>query len=255
MFGRPSDAKIGSYMVRAIDPMAKRLGLDTTYTWVNPPDTPDARLLDAFRCGQSLLMKFAYPTGWPTDDRDEKRSPKLAKRAAKIVFNNLLSDAGANAVAYMTQGFGHEMARFWRHAADSGAPEIDSDQLRLSAVASMAMAELAEDRWPISDPHGALDVIAEAECTRVMDPDNPNAMIDLRSYFGQARVVCGAAGIALGRRVEEFQSFIFSPLWLLDLEFGLALQHEWVYHLDIWRNLLSHEPLSYLDFMRLNQGT
>jgi hypothetical protein len=150
----------------------------------------------------------------------------------------------------MTQGYAHEMAELWRRAAESGEEGLDPQQLRESAARSDALGKLAGERWPVNDPSGALALVALCERQRIADIDNPDAMVDLRAYFGRARVAFGAAAIALGPDLEEFQTFIYAPIAFLDLEVATGLQHDWVYQGEIWQNLLSDEPRPYIEFMR-----
>lgn len=249
MVRRSSAAESGAYMRRGLEPMARRLGLDVDRAFVSAPTTPEARVLDAFRCGQSLLMTFTYPEGWPTADGHEGRSPKKARQASKLMSKSLITERGANAVSHMTQGYAHEVAEFWRRAADKGDATLDGEQLCASAARSDALGELAARHWPVDDPFGAMDLIALSERQRVVDVDNPDAMIDLRAYFARARVACGAAALALGPELQRYEAF-YAPVAFLDLEFATGLQHDWTFEGEIWRNLLTDEPRPYMEFMQ-----
>jgi hypothetical protein len=136
---QPTDASVGSFFAA--------------------PTTPEARVLDAYRCGQSLLMNFTYPEGWPTAEGHEGRSAKMARRAAKLVHKALVTERGASAVSHITQGYARETADLWRRAAESDDEVLDPEQLRESATRSDALGELAAEHWPVSDPFGAIDLL------------------------------------------------------------------------------------------------
>ena len=98
------------------------------------PTTPEARVLDAYRCGQSVLMNFTYPEGWPTAEGHEGRSAKMARRAAKLVHKAPVTEREASAVSHITQGYARETADLWRRAAESDDEVLDPEQLRESAT-------------------------------------------------------------------------------------------------------------------------
>jgi hypothetical protein len=80
--------------------------------------------------------------------------------------------------------------------------------------------------------------------------DNPDLKIDPRAYFARASVAGGAAALALGSEVEQYAGgLLYLPVAFLSLEFAVGLQHDWLFQGDIWRNLLSDDPLPYATFM------
>jgi hypothetical protein len=250
MLRRGSAGETGAYMRRGLEPMARRLGLDMELAFFAAPTTPEARVLDAYRCGQSLLMSFIYPEAWPIAKGHEGRSARLARKAAKVVRRSLVTERGASAVSHMTQAYANEMAESWRRAAESGGTACDPGQLRESAVRSDALGELAAQHWPVTDPFGASDLIALSESQRAVDIDNPHALIDLHGYYGRARSACGAAALALGPDLQRYAAFIYAPVAFLELEFAAGLQRDWNFQAAIWQNLLSEDPRPYIEFMR-----
>jgi hypothetical protein len=226
--------------------MAASLGIDYAESFYAPPSSDEARVFNAYRCGHSLLMSFTYLDGWANATR-EKRT---ARKAAKAFRAALLTTPGQNAVSHMTQGYAHEMADFWRRSASQSQDASEAMGLEESAVRSDALGVLAAQRWPLTDPFGALDRISLYESQRTVDVDNPDAMIDLRSYFGRARVACGAVALALGPDVEPYTGLLYMPVAFLDLEFATGLQSDWVFQLEIWANLLRDEPRPYAEFMQ-----
>jgi hypothetical protein len=247
MFRRKSVRAVGDYMRRSLEPMALRLGVDYDESFFSSPQTPEARVFDAYRVGQSLLMFLSYPEAWMFEPN---RSRKLAKRAAGAVHNSLVTDRGRSAISYMAQGYAGEMASLWRRAADGGGPDLIPEQLKESARRSDELGTLAAGFWPVEDLHGALDKIALYEKQRVADPNNPDAMIDLNGYYGRVSVAFGAALIAIGADLEEFSHLAYLPVAFLDLQVASGLQHDWVFNAEIWQNLLSADPLSYGTFMQ-----
>lgn len=186
MFGRRSVRSVGDYMRLGLEPMAQRLGVDYDESFFSPRQTPEARVFDAYRVGQSLLMFLSYPEGWLFGPNPSK---KLAKRAARAVHDSLVTESGRSAISHMTQGYAREMAALWRRAADEGGPDVIPEQLTASARRSAELGTLAARFWRAEDPYGALDKIALYEGQRVADPDNPDAMIDMRGYYGTRK--CG----------------------------------------------------------------
>jgi hypothetical protein len=247
MFKRQSVASVGEYMRRGLEPIAQSLGVDYDESFRSPPQTPETRVFDAYRVGQSLLMFLSYPEGWTFGP---KASKKLAKRAARTVHDSLLTESGRSAVSHMTQGYAREMAALWRRAADDREPDVIPEQLRESARRSDELGDLAARFWPAEDPHGALDYIAHYERQRVADPDNPHAMIHMHGYYGRASVAFGAALIAMGPAVEELGHLAYLPVAYLDLQVASGLQHDWAFNAEIWQNLISEDPLPYLAFVQ-----
>jgi hypothetical protein len=247
VFKRRQDIAAGDYMRRGLEPMAEHLGLDYDESFFSPPQTPEARTFDAFRVGQSLLMFLSYPEGWMFGTNPSKRR---AKRAARAIHDSLVLDAGQSAVSHMTQGYAREMAALWQRAAGSGDPDLVPAQLFESARRSEDLGELAARSWPVRDPYGALDHIAQYEKLRVILPADPTPMIDVDGYYGRAGVAFGAALIAMGAALEEHRDLACLPVAHLDLQVASGLQHDWVFNAKIWQNLLSDQPLPYADFMR-----
>lgn len=246
MFGRKSVGSVGDYMRHALEPMAQRLGVDYDESFFSPPQTPEARVFDAYRVGQSLLMFLSYPEGWIFGPSPSK---KLAKRAARAVHDSLVTDSGRSAISHMTQGYAREMAALWRRAADDDGPDVIPEQLREGARRSDDLGALAAGFWPVEDPYGALDKIESYEKQRGADPDNPDAVIDMHGYYGRVSVAFGAALIAVGADLEEFIHLAYLPVAYLDLQVASGLQHDWVFNAEIWQNLLSADPLPYVAFM------
>lgn len=247
MFSRKSVESAGDYMRRGLEPMARRLGVDYDESFFSPPQTPEARVFDAYRVGQSLLMFLSYPEGWIFGPNPSK---KLAKRAARAVQDSLVTDSGRSAISYMTQGYAREMASLWRRAADNSDRDAIPEQLQESARRSDKLGALAAGFWPVDDPQGALDKIALYEKQRVVDLDNPNAIIDMHGYYGRVSVAFGAALIATGADLDEFSGLAYLPVAFLDLQVASGLQHDWVFNAEIWQNLLGTDPLPYAAFMR-----
>jgi hypothetical protein len=247
MFRRETPAQFGDYMRRALEPMALSLGVEYEESFFGPPVTDQARVFDAYRCGLSLVMAFTYPDGW-ANASSEKR---LARKAAKALRAALLTPSGQDAISHMTQGYAHEMADFWRRAESGSDDPTEAAGLQESAARSDALGVLAGQCWPVNDPFGALDHIALAESHRTVDVDNPDAMIDLRSYFGRARVACGAAALALGADVATYSGLLYMPVAFLDLMFATGLQSDWEFQLEIWANLLRDHRRPYAEFMAL----
>jgi hypothetical protein len=247
MFRRKNVVAVGDYMRRGLEPMAFRLGVDYDESFFSPPQTPEARVFDAYRVGQSLLMFLSYTEGWMFGPNPSK---KFANRAARAVHNSLVTDRGRSAISHMTQGYAREMASLWRRAADGGAPDVIPEQLKESARRSDELGALAAGVWPVVDPHGALDEIALYEKQRIADPNNPVAMIDLHGYYGRVSVAFGAALIAIGADLEEFSPVACLPVAFLDLQVASGLQHDWVFNAEIWDNLLGADPLPYGAFMQ-----
>ena len=238
---------MGDYMRRGLEPMSLRLGVDYDESFVSPPQTSEARVFDAYRVGQSLLMFLSYPEGWMFGPTPSK---KLANRAARAVHDSLVTDQGRSAVSYMTQGYAREMASLWRRVADGGAPGVIPEQLEESARGSDELGALAARFWPVEDPHGALGQIALYEKQRVAAPDSPDAMIDLHGYYGRVSVAFGAALIAVGADLDALGHLAYLPVAFVDLDVASGLQHDWMFNGEIWQNLLSADPLPYGAFMR-----
>ena len=247
MFRRKSVGAVGDHMRRGLEPMALRLGVDYDESFFSPPQTPEARVFDAYRVGRSLLMFLSYPEGWMFGPNPSKQ---LAKRAARAVHNSLVTDPGRSAISHMTQGYAREMASFWRRAAAGEAPDVIPEQLEEGARRSDELGALAAGFWPVEDPHGALDKIALYEKQRVADPNNPDAMIDLHGYYGRVSVAFGAALIAIGADLEELSHLAYLPVAFLDVQVASGLQHDWVFNAEIWQNLLTADPLPYGAFMQ-----
>lgn len=252
MFRSETPEQVGNYIQHCVEPMAQRLGLDYHESIFDPPTSEEALALDAYRCGQSLLMTFTYPDGWPIAPalRDRRHS-KLARKASKVFRDALLSERGPNAISYMTQGYAQEMAELWRRAANRSDDEVETTGLHEAAARSNALGEVTGRLWPVTDPFNALRTIEHFERQRVTDLDNPNAAIDLRAYFGRARVACSAVALALGDELENCAAdFFYLAVSELHLEFAVALQHDWIFQAEIWHNLLSDEPAAYAEFLR-----
>jgi hypothetical protein len=245
---RKSAEAEGDYLLRGLKPIAEHLGLDAWLAIVEAPTSHEAKALDAFRIGQSLLMTFTRPDGWPAIE------PREARAAAQRVRRAINADEGRSAVSCMTQGYAREMAAFWRRSAVTTDP-AEAEQLLESAARSEKLSELAERFWPVSDPYGALATIARAENDRFVNVDNTDAMIDLRTYFGRARASCCAAAIALGADHERFQTLTYSPVWALDLEFAAGLQADWLFQAKAWANLLTDSPRPYVEILMESQQT
>jgi len=151
----------------------------------------------------------------------------------------------------MGQGYGREMGAFWRRASDSPEYQTEPWRLQESARRSEALGDLAGRYWPTSDPFGALEQIAKAEANRIFDPDNPDAMIDLRAYAGRARAASEAAALALGDGFEEYGSLLLAPVMDLDLDFASGTQADWTFQAETWANLVSDEPLAFGALMQI----
>lgn len=158
MFHRETPAKLGDYMRRGLEPMAQSLGIDYEESFFSPPLTDQARALHAYRCGQSLLMSFTYPDGWP----NAFEGKRVARKAAKAFRAGLLTTRGQNAISHMTQGYAREMADLWRRTARASTTPREAMALQESAARSEALGELAARCWPVGDPFGRWN---ESRCT------------------------------------------------------------------------------------------
>jgi hypothetical protein len=105
----------------------------------------------------------------------------------------------------------------------------ESVGLRANAALSDDLGQLAGAYWPVEDPYGALELMAQAERERFVAVDNPDAMIDLRTYFGRARVACGAAALALGSDLEQHRLLLYAPVATLEMQISVGLAHDWGY--------------------------
>lgn len=236
-------------MRRGLEPIALKFGLEMSYAMFATPTTPEARTLDAYRIGQSLLMFLGRADAWPTP-RDDG-TPKRARKLAKAIYDSVADEAGRRAVVYMTEGYGRETAALWRRAADSGAcDDSDADLLRENARRSEELAELAAGSWPYTDPYGALAFIESCESERAIDLDDADVDLDLRAYYGRARVACGAAALALGPELKKFEDFIAAPILSLDVQVAAGLGSDWNFNASLWSNLLRDDPLPYAQAMQ-----
>jgi hypothetical protein len=228
--------------------MARRLGVDYDESFLSPPTTDEALALDTYRCGQSLLMAFTYPDGWPRPPFLDRQHAKRARKAARLVRGALLTERGPNAISYMTQGYAREMAEFWRRAAASSDDEAEAEGLRNGAARSDVLGMLAGRLWPVSDPFGALEHIELCARSRTADVDNPDLKFDLRAYFARAEFACGAAALALGDEVDgDAGGLFYKPVAFFDPEFDAGLQADWLFHAGVWHNLMSDQPVAYAE--------
>lgn len=220
--------------------MAERLGLDPTQAMFSSPATPEAKVLDAYRIGQHLLMGYAAAEPWV----DLGVEPKLARKAATLIDVAAITDRGRSAISYMTTGYGREFAGVFRRGVENSSHDPALVQER--ARRSDELADLAAKHWPVADPGGALEWVANAQASRGIDLDNPDATVDLRLWFGQARVTCGAVGLALGSDLEALRDELYAAAAALRVEFAMGVKTDWGFHAESWGNLLSDEPLPYL---------
>ena len=116
---RSRDLKMGVWMGSALEPIARRLGLDYDETFFTRPAAEGEVALYAYRLGLSLLMPYTYPDGWTATD-SSARSARQAKRSAKRTQAALLGPRGPDAISVMTQGYAWEMGQLWSRAARTG---------------------------------------------------------------------------------------------------------------------------------------
>lgn len=228
----------------ALEPVAARLGLSYDLAFFEAPDTPEARALEALRCGFSLLMPFTYADEWPGQQAVGNVSKKDRSRAARFAQEALVEDEGRSAVAHMACGYGRGLAATWRRAAEDDEYADSVELLREDAERSEELGDYAARVWP---PHGGADVIAkvvEAEEGRLCDPDNPDALVDLHGYAMRVRVTAEALALLLAPRFDEFAWAITSPIISFDLEHATGLTANWGYTGAFWSNALSDDPLS-----------
>ena len=244
MLGRRRN--LGAHMRHGLEPMAARLGLDVSRSFFEPPTTPEAQALFAYRIGQNMLMLWGNPATWPS----ALAGPKLARRCAKLVHDSVLTDGGRSGVSLLTQGLGRDVAGQLRQGA-SELDGIEAGELLQSAERSDRIADVAGEFWPVRDPDGALSVISEAEANRAPLPvlgyetayGLPRAELD--SYFQHARVVFGALALALGPVPVELSTVLYAPVQSLDVEVAAGMQVDWTRAIEVWAYLLLDEPVPY----------
>jgi hypothetical protein len=189
-------------------------------------------------------MASRYPDGWP-----EEEHRKEARKAAKLVEARLLGCQAQEAVSHMAAGYGRAMAELWRHAASRDEHADRAADLLESAARSDELADRVRDTLPVTDPWGVLADVASAARMRFVPPelDGPNG------HAVRARVNGEAQALALGPHYRELEIVVIEPVMSLDLRLNAAMLSDWAYIADFWRNAISDEPLSYVEFSQLVQ--
>ena len=237
---------------KAMEPIAKQFKLNYYDSMVASPRTPATRTLAALSCGASVLMDFAYPETWEQGWDESPLSKRECRKAAKRVQIALRKSEGREAIARAAQGFGLAQAALWRRAADPSTklgqetPEELRAELPFSARTSEALAEQAAQAIPIKDPHGVLPKIAAAEEYRLYDPDNPDAMTDLRGYADRSHVCAEAVALALGAKFGNYEEAVVHPLKHLLMVYSTTSLASWAVISEYWTNLLRAEPVAWL---------
>ncbi len=209
----------------------------------------------ALRCGLGLVMDYAYPDQWELASQKDTLSKRDCRKAAKHFQDALEQREGHEAIAAATEGFGHAMAKFWRRAADpetragTETPEELRPGLLVSASFSDSLAELVAHTFAPEDPHGILEEVASAELRRGYNPENDEAMGDLRDCAARAGVAGRAVALALGSKFEEFGVAVVGPIMYLNLTFDAAALANWGVVGEYWANVLQPEPSPYSEMM------
>jgi len=226
--------------------MATELGVDYDMSMFQPPATEAEYVLATLRCGHMFLMSYTYADGWPRDDElTGGLSKREARKASAQVRSALQSRDGMDAVAVMAVNYGRAYAELSRRAAEDPEYADRRDSLVATAMNSDALAICVEAAWAVTDDYyGARAQVAEAETGRLYDPDNPDALVDLRAYAMRTRAVIEPVAMCLGERLQEFNG-ILGPLYHLHMAHSVATLSDWNYVGEFWVNLLRAEPIAW----------
>ncbi len=231
--------------------MAGHLGVDYDASYSAPPTTNDERVMYALRCGLSLVIDYGYPDQWRLISADGALSNRDCRKAAKYVQEALQAPEGQEGIAWAAQGYGRAMSDFWRRAADpmtrtgNAVPEADRAGLVISAGYSKSVAELIVQVFSVEDPHEVLKEMASAEAHRFYEPENPDAMMDLRDYAARAGVIMQALALTVGPRFPAYEALIIGPVMSLNLALDVPTHVNWAIVGDYWANLWKEPVVGY----------
>jgi hypothetical protein len=246
------DPKSTGLLIRgAVEPMARHLGVDYDASYSAPPATNEERVLYALRCGLSLIIDYAYPDHWETMSPDGSRSKRDCRKAAKYFQEALQQSEGQEGIAWAAQGYGRAMADFWRRAADretqTGKETADDPRsgLLISASYSQSVAKLIVQDFSVEDPHEVLKEVASAEDHRAYDPENADAMADLRDYAARAGVTMQALALTVAPQFPTYEATIVTPVMSFNMTFNTDALANWAIVGEYWANLWKTPVLGY----------
>ncbi len=256
------DPKNAGLLIRAaIEPMAQHLSVDYDDSYSAPPSTNEERVVYALRCGLSAIIDYAYPDQWEEMSPEGTLNKRGCRKAAKYVQEALQRQEGQEGIGWAAQGLGRAMADFWRRAADpstetgSEVSEEDRPGLIVSASYSQSISELIVHDFSVEDPHEVLKEMASAEAHRFYDPENPDAMIDLRDYAARAGVISQALALTMGPEFPTYDAIIINPVMTLNLTFSTHSLVNWTIISQYWANLWTTEPLGYEEMTQVIAAT
>jgi hypothetical protein len=247
--GDPKD--MGGLIRAAIEPMARHVRVDYDDSYSAPPSTNEERVVYALRCGLSAIIDYAYPDQWEAISPEGTLNKRGCRKAAKHVQAALQAPEGQEGIGWAAQGLGRAMADFWRRAADpttragSEVSEEDWPGLIVSASYSESVSELIVQDFSAEDPHEVLTEMASAESHRFYDPENPDAMIDLRDYAARAGVISQALALTVGPEFPTYERIIVDPVMNLNLTFNTHSLANWSVITQYWANLWKAPVLGY----------
>jgi hypothetical protein len=102
---------------------------------------------------------------------------------------------------------------------------------------SESVSELIVQDFSVEDPHEVLKEMASAESHRFYDPENPDAMIDLRDYAARAGVTSQALALTVGSQFPTYERIIIDPVMNLNLTFSTHSLANWSVITQYWANL------------------
>lgn len=247
------DPKNAGLLIRAaIEPMARHLSIDYDASYSAPPTTNEERVLYALRCGLSLIIDYAYPDQWELLS-GEALSKRACRKAAKYVQQALQEAEGQEGIGWAAQGYGRAMADFWRRAADpmtrtgNAVLEADRPGLLISASYSESLSELIVQDFSVEDPHEVLKEMADAEASRTYDPENPDAMMDLRDYAARTGVIMQALALTMARDFPSYEELITAPVAMLNPFLDVPAHANWAIVGEYWTNLWKEPVLGYAE--------
>ncbi|MCW2953209.1 MAG: hypothetical protein JWQ48_2379 [Conexibacter sp.] len=228
-------------------PMAEQLDVDYEQVFFVPPRTDVERAFGAMRCALTLLMEFTSPEGWPDDKFGNFGGSKRTNRkAAKHFATALQTEDGRDAIAWLAKAYGRSQAQTWRRAAVAREPD-EAERLVGFAGANDMLSEMVGKAWPVSDYHRVLPQVELEEKGRLFDPDNVDAMVDLRAYTEQAGVMARAVALTMGSSYADFALVIVAPLISWHMTYSVGMVAGWECLVPLWSNLLQPEALSDYD--------
>ncbi len=240
----------GLLMRAALEPMARHLSVDYDDSYSASPTTNEERVLYALRCGLSLVIDYAYPDQWEMLS-DGELSKRACRKAARYVQEALQRPEGQEGIGWAAQGYGRAMAKFWRRAADpmtrTGNAVLEETRpgLLISASYSESLAELIGQDFSVEDPHEVLKEMASAEAHRSYDPENPDAMMDLRDYAARFGVTMQALALTMGPEFPSFEEMITAPVVRLNPFLDVSTHANWAIVGEYWVNLWQVPVLGY----------